>query len=123
MHIDHSAARSMQDTIRTSHAARPWLQLLSSLLTLGQGKAELLRHSERAWASATFSGTRHTVVLAFTGTEAVLAGEHFIACLPEHEFAIPRQLVADAAIVRVEHCALPALKLTVEAELLLLDEG
>jgi hypothetical protein len=102
---------------------RPWLPLLSALLELAQGKAELLKHSERPWASVTFSGSRHTVVLAFTGAEAVLAGEDFIACLPEHEFAIPGQLVADAAIISIEHCTLPAPNLTVEAELLLLDEG
>jgi hypothetical protein len=123
MHIDHSAARTMQNTIRRSRTARPWLQLLSSLLALGQGKAELLRHGERPWASATFSGTRHTVLLAFSGADGVLTGEQFIALLPDHEFTIPGQLVADATIVSAEHTALPHPRLVVEAEFLLLDEG
>jgi hypothetical protein len=101
----------------------PWMPLISALLELGGGKAELLRHSERAWASVTFSGSKHVVVLAFTGEEAVAAGEALIDALPEHEFALPRLLVADAAVVRVEHTALPQPRLEVEMELLVLDEA
>ena len=71
----------------------------------------------------TFSGTRHTVVLAFAGTEAIAAGEALIEALPDHEFTIPSQLVADAAVIAVEHTAHPAPRLVVELELLLLDEG
>ena len=82
-----------------------------------------LRHAERGWASVTFSGTRHSVVLAFSGVEAVTAGEAFIDALPDHEFAIPRQLVADAAVVRVDHTALPQPRLEVEVEMLLLEEA
>ncbi|WP_309751189.1 hypothetical protein [Novosphingobium sp.] len=100
----------------------PWLQLLSALLELGQGKAELVRHSERAWASVTFSGTRHSVILVFTGEEAVAAGEALIDALPDHEFSIPGQLVADAAVVRVDHTAPPLPRLEVAVEVLMLDE-
>ena len=108
---------------RTRRTRRtPWLQLLSALLELGQGQAELVRHSERSWASVTFSGTRHSVVLAFTGEEAVAAGEALIDGLPDHEFSIPGQLVADAAVVRVDHSALPQPRLEVEVEVLMLDE-
>lgn len=101
---------------------RPWMALLSALLRLGEGRAELVSHAERPWASVTFSGTRHTVRLAFAGTEAVNAGERLIDALPEHEFAIPRQLVADAAVLAVTHTALPEPRLEVEVELLLLDD-
>lgn len=102
---------------------RPWRALLSAVTELAGGKAELLRHVERPWASVTFSGTRHTVILAFSGAEAVAAGEVFIAALPEHEFTMPGQLVADAAVTAVEHIALPGPRLTVEVELLLLEDG
>lgn len=101
----------------------PWMPLLSALLELAGGRGELIRHSERSWASVTFSGTRHTVVLTFTGIEAVAAGERFMDALPDHEFTIPRQLVADAAVVRVDHTALPQPRLEVEVQLLLLDEA
>lgn len=118
MQIDPAATRSMQSAVRRS----PWLLLLSTLLELAQGKAELIRHGERSWASATFSGTRHTVVLSFTGLEAVAAGEALIELLPDHEFAIPRQLVADANVIAVDHTALPQPHLQLEVELLLLED-
>jgi hypothetical protein len=98
------------------------MQLLSALLDLAQGQAELVRHAERNWASVTFSGTRHSVVLAFTGADAVVQGERLIDALPDHEFSIPGQLVADAAVVRVEHALLPEPRLEVEVEVLMLDE-
>lgn len=113
-------ARTMR---RPRPGRRPWLGVLSAVLELAQGKAELVRHSERAWASVTFAGTRHSVVIAFTGAEAVEAGEMFLALLPEHEFAIPGQLVADAAVVRADHSAPPQERLECELELLLLEEG
>ena len=121
MQIDPvSQSAMLAATRRTSRA--PWLPLLSALLELAQGEAELLRHSERGWASVTFSGTRHTVVLAFTGSASVRAGESFIDALPEHEFTIPRQIVAEAAVVRVDQALLPTPKLEVEVQLLLLED-
>lgn len=123
MQLDPSADQAMLTTARRAARRTPWMPLLSALLELGGGKGELVRHSERNWASITFAGTRHSVVIAFTGTEAVTAGEAFIDALPDHEFAIPRQLVADAAIVAVDHTALPEPRLEVTAELLLLEES
>lgn len=101
---------------------RPWAALLTAVLRLGQNRAELLRHTERAWASVTFTGTRHTIALAFTGAEAVAAGEALIVALPEHEFAIPGQIVADASVVSADHALLPEPRLAVELELLLLED-
>lgn len=97
--------------------------LIEAITALAGGQAQLTHHVERGWASVTFAGTRHTMMLAFAGSEAVAAGEYLIAQLPEHEFAIPRQLVADAAVVSVEHDILPEPKLVVEIELLLLDDA
>lgn len=102
----------------------PWLPLVSALMELAERKAELVHHSERNWASATFSGSRHEVVLSFTGAEAIAAGELLIEALPEHEFTIAGQLVADAAVIATAHTALPEPRLEVTTELLLLeDEG
>ena len=115
------------DSARAMRAARkprrdPANRLLGVLHDLGEGRAVTLRHEERSWASITFSGTRHTIALRFVGEDAVAAGEQFIARLPDHEFAIPRTLVADAAIVAVRHALLPEPSLEVECEVLLLDE-
>lgn len=123
MQIDLTLDQTALSAQRRAARGTPWLPLLSALMELAGGKAELLRHSERSWASVTFSGTRHAVVLAFTGAEAVTAGEAYIDALPDHEFAIPRQLVADAAIISVEHSALPEPRLEVTAELLLLEDA
>lgn len=98
-------------------------RLIEAILALAGGKAELAHHIERGWASVTFSGTRHTMSLVFTGDEAVAAGEHFIAALPDHEFTIPRQLVADAVVVSAEHALLPEPRLALEIELLLLEDA
>ena len=94
---------------------RPWLPLLSALMELAQGKAELLHHTERAWASATFAGSRHTVLLTFAGPEAVIAAEALIEALPDHEFALPGQIVAEAAICSVEQTMLPEPRLVAES--------
>ncbi|MCK0127900.1 hypothetical protein [Erythrobacter sp. F6033] len=74
-----------------------------ALITLSEGRASVLSHEEKAWASITFAGTRHEMMLDFDGKEAVEVGEEFIANLPEHEFHIPGQLVAEATIREVDH--------------------
>ena len=109
-------------TARRSAARGPGARLPLALLELAMGRARLLSHSEKNWASITFTGSRHRYVLEFEGAEAVEAGECFIVFLPEHEFAIPGRLVADAAITEVEHMASPPL-MRVTCELLLLEEG
>jgi hypothetical protein len=97
-------------------------RLREELQTLAGGHAEFLAHSEKSWASVTFAGTRHRLDLAFAGEGAVEAAENFISYLPEHEFAIPRQLVADAAVTAVDHRIGPDPRMEVRIELLLLDE-
>jgi hypothetical protein len=96
-------------------------RLRHALLSLARGKATVLTHSEKGWASITFAGARHRIALAFDGVEAVEAGEAFIAFLPEHEFALPGQLVADAAVTEVDHRLDPP-HMRVSCELLLLED-
>lgn len=97
-------------------------RLIAALQDLAQGRADVARHAETSWASITFAGTRHRIELLFEGAKEVEAGECFIAFLPEHEFALPGQLVADAAVVEVDHRLDPPM-MKVVCELLLLDEG
>ncbi len=98
-------------------------RLAMALSALGGHEGVILSHAESAWASITFAGTRHKVVMRFEGIEAVEAGEQLVELLPEHEFTIPGQLVADACVTKVEHLFGPVETLTVTAELLLLEEG
>lgn len=101
----------------------PWLALLSEVLALAGPLADFRHHAERPWNSATFSGSRHTIVLDFADQGGIDAAEALIAALPDHEFTVPGQLVADATIAAVGHDAGPPPRMTVEVELLLLDEG
>ncbi|MEO6041017.1 MAG: hypothetical protein ABIP41_03885 [Croceibacterium sp.] len=98
-------------------------RLREALVALAGGLATIVNHSEKSWASITFAGTRHRLELAFAGDAPIAAGELFIAFLPEHEFALPGQLVADAAITAVDHTLMPEPRLRVRVELLLLDES
>ena len=123
MQFDPAGGKAMVETIRRGTRRSPWMQLLSALMGLAGGRAELIRHAERPWASVTFAGSRHTVLLAFTGSEAVAAGEAFMAALPDHEFIIPRQLVADAAVLALEQVMLPEPRIEVEIEVLLLEDA
>ena len=98
-------------------------QLRQAIDLLAEGRAEWLRHEEKGWASITFTGARHTIMLGFHGVQAVEAAERFITQLPEHEFTIPGQLVADANISAVDHTMLPEPHIIVTAELLLLEDN
>ncbi len=111
LHPPRLARRSTTDRLR------------EAFLALAEQRGEVLVHREKAWASITFAGTRHRLSLRFAGADAVAAGERFVAALPEHEFAIPGQLVADATVSEVEHRLLPAPLLLVTCELLLLEEA
>ncbi|BEV01403.1 hypothetical protein [Novosphingobium olei] len=96
-------------------------RLVTAVRRLAGERACIASHGETPWASVTFSGSRHSVVLRFEGWEACDDGETFIAELPEHEFTLPGVLVADASVVRNEQVLLPEPVLEVEVELLLLN--
>jgi hypothetical protein len=95
----------------------------TALKGLAGGHGTLIAHDETAWASITFAGTRHKLVLEFCGPDAVAGGEEVIERLPDYEFALPGQLVADAAITAVDHRFGAMERLEVTAVLLLLEEG
>ena len=105
------ARRTTADRVRTA------------LMALTGGAGTLITHEEKAWASITFAGTRHEVTLEFCGADAVVGGEELIARLPDHEFRIPGQLVADATVTKVDHRFGAMERLEVTAVLLLLEEG
>ena len=97
-------------------------RLRDALLALSDNTGSMSKHEETPWSSITFSGTRHEVVLEFEGKAAVEAGETFIADLPDHEFRIPGQLVADASVREVDHRFGVEERLVVTCVLLLLED-
>ena len=100
----------------------PAPRLRSALFELAGGYGEIVSHHEMAWASITFNGKRHSLRIVFDGVEATEAGERLIAALPDHEFHIPGQLVADATVSEAEHRLLPDERLEVLIEVLMLDD-
>jgi hypothetical protein len=113
--------KSLAAAFRPRRTVADRVRLALAALTGGHGT--MLSHEETAWASITFAGTRHSLVFEFCGPEAVAAGEELIERLPDHEFAIPGQLVADATITAVDHRFGAMERLEVTAVLLLLEEG
>ncbi|MED5545507.1 MAG: hypothetical protein VX309_07130 [Pseudomonadota bacterium] len=126
MHVDLAlhAGTKAHDTAAPRHRPQrgPWLQIVTQILQLAGPRAEFLRHCERPWSSATFAGARHTVALTFQGSEAIEDGEQFIEALADHEFVIPGHLVADAALRETDHVNGAPPRLSVEIEILLLDD-
>lgn len=60
--------------------------------------ATLLRADEREWASATFSGARHGIDLAIRLSASDAPPPRFLADLPELEFDLPGEIVADCSV-------------------------
>lgn len=125
MLLDLHAFETKSETVTTLPPRRlsAGERLLRELREMAGPLAEVTGHSETSWASITFTGARHTVVMRFAGSDAVSDGERFIATLPDHEFRLRSQLVADASVTRVDHEVLPAPLMEVECELLLLDQN
>ena len=113
----HQTARRYRPRRTTGDRVR------EALMRLTDGRADLVSHEEKAWNSITFAGTRYEVKLAFQGADAVAVGEDFIEALPEHEFTIPGQLVADATVREVDHRFGLDERMVVTAVLLLLEES
>ncbi|MXO73624.1 hypothetical protein GRI40_00095 [Altererythrobacter aerius] len=103
--------------------AGPTTHLRHALVALADGLGEVTRHGETPWASITFEGARHTVAMRFAGAAAVEAGERLIAALPDHEFAIPGHIVAEATVSAADHRLIPEPVLDATCELLLLKDA
>lgn len=96
--------------------------VVEPLIAMLGGKAELISHSSKPWASITFSGSLHRVVLKIDGDDALTREAEFTDALPEHEFNIPGQLVGDAGVVATENDFIgDTIAVTMTVELLLLE--
>ncbi len=122
MFVDSAISPRPARTSRRSPRRTDADRLGEALIALAGGHGAVVAHDEQPWASVTFAGVRHRITLQFTGADAIEGGEAMIAQLPEHEFTLPRQLVADAAVCAVKHALLPAPNLNVTCELLLVED-
>lgn len=84
--------------------------------------ARLVRHGETQWASATFTGSRHTFVLRFYGDEAVAAAEALALAISDCEFEIRAALIAEITVTRFAQTLLPQPEAEIEVSALLLDQ-
>ncbi len=69
-----------------------------TLLTMLGPGSELIEAQERAWASATFSGARHKLHLRLPMASAEAPPPAALAALPDHEFDLSGQIVADCIV-------------------------
>lgn len=68
-------------------------KIINQILGLCGDGAELVSAQQRNWASATFSGARHIVEILAPPTAAMQAS----ALLPEHDFGLHGEIVADCS--------------------------
>lgn len=81
-----------------SAAADDATRIYRSIAQLIGPACELVTATERPWASATFSGARHSLRLQIALPDADAPAPPGLDRLPDHEFALPGQLVADCAV-------------------------
>jgi len=68
----------------------------------------------RPWASITFSGERHRLLLSLRGAHAAAAADAFLDGLSEREFVLRGHILADIALIGDERED-DAVRLTLEA--------
>ncbi|MEQ1687056.1 MAG: hypothetical protein ABL874_00605 [Sphingopyxis sp.] len=73
-------------------------RLCRQLLSLFGPGTELIEAQERPWASATFVGARHSVTVRFPLGSADAPPPTILAALPNHEFDLPGEIVADCTL-------------------------
>lgn len=83
----------------TEHPAQSVVaKLIRAVLEVCGEGSELVGAHEREWASATFSGARHSLDLLIQAKDEGGALPDTIARLPDHEFDLAGEIVADCAV-------------------------
>ncbi len=73
-------------------------KLIRTVMEICGDDSELVGAHEREWASATFSGARHSLDLLIPANDEGGALPDAIARLPDHEFDLMGEIVADCAV-------------------------
>jgi hypothetical protein len=106
------------------HRPRPTSgqRLAQALFDCAGPLARLVRHGETQWASATFTGSRHTFVLRFHGDEAVAAADTLATAISDADIEIQHALVAEITVTAFRQTLLPHPEAEIEISALLLDQ-
>ena len=99
-----------------SPAAAGLLRALLGRAGVDRNRILLSEFHSTDWCSLTFAGERHRIDLRIPGPDAAAIADALTRDLPEAEFAIPRQIVADIGVegAMIEHPD-GAISLTIEA--------
>lgn len=81
----------------------PHVRLIAQLAQLAGPDMSVIASSSRPWASATFIGAQHRVIVQFKGENAPGNAAWFGERLPEAEFSIAGHIVADACVDEWRH--------------------
>lgn len=79
----------------------PHTRVITQLLDLAGKDSSVIATSSRPWASATFVGARHGIVLRLSGPDHEARAATLAEQLPEAEFSIGGHIVADACVDRL----------------------
>jgi len=95
-------------------------RLSAALIDKAGGDCAVAETTLTPWASATFIGARHGIILILQGDDAAVRAEALAAMLPDADFAIPGHIVADIGVdgitlVGEEEARLTLSILTIEA--------
>jgi hypothetical protein len=96
--------------------------LVRQIGVLAGGAGTLVHHSQTAWSSPTFAGTRHRMAWTFARENEIAHGHAMAACLPSHDFDLPGHLVVSSSVTSSERRMDPP-HMLVELELMLLEEA
>ena len=80
----------------------PHTRVIAQLLELAGPESSVIATSCRPWASATFTGARHRIIVRFAGCNQREKASRFAQALPEAEFSISGHIVADACVDTTE---------------------
>lgn len=76
----------------------PHTRLIAQLLQFAGPESSVIATSSRPWASATFIGARHTIVLKMVGTGHMERATKFAEMVPDAELSISGHIVADICV-------------------------
>ena len=97
-------------------------RLAQALFDLAGPGARLVRHGETQGSSATFSGSRHTLVIRFAGQGAIDDAEVLMTAITEDAIAIPGALIAELTVTAFTQTLLPHPEAEMTVAALLLDQ-